>query len=278
MNFLYGFRNLSFWSEVSFGSPHENEYRFFQYGSSPVVLVMSLDCAWAVGSCTWFHGWHSDFRYSSKGSMYFVKEDTFMSSYVYIQAMLLIRGIQFSTDHWNDPFLSTVCACLFFPYQSVLENFRKIHGFKVWVLWFPWWLSFVTLYEIQSKPPPLGLGVIGFRTVHDLLVGRRAARTLRRGRTCANAVSDIDGSFVGALASKIKDMFGSNGKSVWLAALSIITYVPCGIGMSASFHFKNVWNVGKNKNPPFKKLGWIRRWGKLHSKSIVSCWNLSIWS
>ena len=114
MNFLHGFRNLNFWSVVSFGSPHENEHRFFQYGSSPVVLVMSLDCAWVVGSCTWFHGWQSDFRYSSKGSMCFVKEDTFMSSYVYIQAMLLIRGIQFSTDHWNDPFLSTVCACLFF--------------------------------------------------------------------------------------------------------------------------------------------------------------------
>ena len=32
--------------------------------------------------------------------------------YIYIQAWLLLQGIQFSTDHWHDPFLPSLCVCV----------------------------------------------------------------------------------------------------------------------------------------------------------------------
>ena len=90
---------------------------FFASCSSCHWIVLGLLTLW-----TYYHGWYSYSHYSSKGSIYFVKEDAFISFYIYIQAWLLFQGIQFSTDHWDDPFLSSVCVSVYMSPSSPLSD------------------------------------------------------------------------------------------------------------------------------------------------------------
>ena len=79
MNFLYGSRNLNFWSELSFRSPHENEHGSFTWffaSFSCHVIRLCFDC-WIFGPLVMVGILFS--LYSSKGSIYFIKEDTFIS-------------------------------------------------------------------------------------------------------------------------------------------------------------------------------------------------------
>ena len=84
------------------------------------AFVMLLDCAWIVESLNLLPWLVSLFSLFIEGLHSHRQKGHF---YIYIQAWLLIQGVQFSTDHGNDPF----CVCVCFKNDKMLDKANGIH-------------------------------------------------------------------------------------------------------------------------------------------------------
>ena len=112
------FSQSAAWSKLSFRFPHENEHRLL-YMVLHAALVVSLDCAWIVESVDLLSWLISLFSVTIEGLHLLRQRGHF---YIYIQAWLLFQGVQFSTDHWDDPFLSSVCVSVYMSPSSPLSD------------------------------------------------------------------------------------------------------------------------------------------------------------
>ena len=113
MDYLYGSRNLYSGQNWASGFSMRMSIYFYSgyldFESCPSRLVWICMVWFDLASCI-----RDDLiilRYSSMGFASYIFGITFIYLYIYIQAWLLFKGIQFSTDHWNDPVLPSVCVC-----------------------------------------------------------------------------------------------------------------------------------------------------------------------